>query len=520
MTGGAVSVVLPLLVGVPLLAAGSLVAVSDRRVALARVVLFGVLTATTTVGVLLAVARTDGSVLAHQVGNWLPGVAIVFVADMFAALMLAATGSLTLACCAFAIAAGQAQRRMFAPLVLVLIGGVNGALLTGDLFNLFVFIEVMLLPSYGLLMLAARGTDSDQQVRGNRLYVTVNLLTSTVFLAGVGLIYGVTGTVNLGELAGAARGSVAVAVAVAACLFALSIKAAVVPVHGWLPRAYSATSPTITALFSGLHTKVAIYAVYRIYAVVFAGDSRWLWVGIVLFSVTMIVGGFGALGENTTRAVLAFSTVSQVGYILLGVALFGPLGLAAGIFYLLHHMIVKTSLFLSTGAVEVRYGSVPLGQVRGLARREPVIAGAFLAAAISLAGLPPFSGFVAKYALVTASFSAGQWVAGAITVMASLLTLLAMLTIWSSLFWGPPDRGDDAPLVGAAHADPDPTGGDTAIAVRTPRRVGMALAAPAVALVLATLVFGIGGELLLSLTSVAADGLVDTTPYVQAVLSP
>jgi multicomponent Na+:H+ antiporter subunit D len=523
MTGGVASVALPLLVGLPLLAAGGLVAVAaHRRAVLARTVLFGVLIANSTVGVLLVAARTDGSVLAHQVGNWLPGVAIVFVADMFAALMLAATGLLTLTCCAFAVAAGQEQRRMFAPLVLVLTGGVNGALLTGDLFNLFVFIEVMLLPSYGLRMLASRGTDSERQVRGNRLYVTVNLLTSTIFLAGVGLIYGVTGTVNLGELAGAARDSGTVAAAAAVCLFALSIKAAVVPVHGWLAQAYSATSPTIAALFSGLHTKVAIYAIYRIYAVVFDGDSRWLWVGIVLFSVTMVVGGLGAVGQNTARAVLAFSTVSQVGYILLGVALFGPLGLTAGIFYQLHHMIVKTSLFLSAGAVEVRYGSVPLGQVRGLARREPVIAVAFFAAALSLAGLPPFSGFVAKYALVTASFSTGQWVAGAVAVLASLLTMLAMLKIWSSTFWGKPDQDDDPPA-GAAdvdHTSGDTAVGDTAVAVRTPPRIGTALAAPAIALVLATLAFGLGGELMMWLASVAADGLVDTTSYVQAVLTP
>lgn len=517
MTGGSTGVTLPLLVGVPLLAAGCLVALSaGRHLRLARAVLFGVLTMVSAVGVVLVVARADGSVPAHQVGDWLPGVAIVFVADMFAALMLTATSLLTLTCCAFAVAAGQAQQRMFAPLVLVLTAGVNGALLTGDLFNLFVFVEVMLLPSYGLLMLAARGTDSDRQVRGNRLYVTVNLLTSTIFLAGVGLIYGVTGTVNLGELAGAARDSSTVAAAAAVCLFALSIKAAVVPVHGWLTQAYSATSPTVAALFSGLHTKVAIYAIYRIYAVVFDGDSRWLWVGIVLFSVTMVVGGLGAVGEGAARAVLAFSTVGQVGYILLGVALFGPLGLTAGIFFLLHHMIVKTSLFLSAGAVEVRYGSVPLGRVRGLARREPVIAVAFLAAAFSLVGLPPFSGFVAKYALVTASFSAGQWVAGAIVVLASLLTLLAVLKIWSTTFWGPPGAEDDV----APTRSTDGAGGDTAVAVRTSRRIGAALAAPAVALVLVTLGFGLGGELMLSLSSVAAGGLVDTESYVRAVSSP
>src|SRR5699024_398934 len=129
--------------------------------------------------------------------------------------------------------------------------------------------------------------------------------------------------------------------------FALCIKASVVPVHGWLARAYPATSPAVTALISGLHTKVAIYAIYRIYAVVYGGDTRFLWIGVVLFSLTMLIGVFGAVGEKTTRTILAFHMVSQIGYILLGVALFTELGLTAGIFYLLHHMIVKASLFMS-----------------------------------------------------------------------------------------------------------------------------------------------------------------------------
>ncbi|GMA32993.1 proton-conducting transporter membrane subunit [Litorihabitans aurantiacus] len=269
-----------------------------------------------------------------------------------------------------------------------------------------------------------------------RLYVTVNLLTSTIFLAGVAFVYGVAGTVNLAELAGAAAESDAVAIATAVCLFALSIKAAVVPVHGWLARAYPATSPTVTAMFSGLHTKVAIYAIYRIYAVVFDGDERYLWIGVVAFSLTMAVGVLGAVGESTTRSILAFHMVSQIGYILMGVALFGPAGLTAGIFYLLHHMIVKASLFLSTGAIEVRYGTGALDRLGGMARREPWVAVAFFAAALSLAGLPPFSGFVAKLSLMVAGVEAGQVAAVVVMVVVSLVTLLSMLKIWRGVFWG------------------------------------------------------------------------------------
>ncbi|KQU00199.1 monovalent cation/H+ antiporter subunit D family protein [Sanguibacter sp. Leaf3] len=524
---------LPLFVAVPLLTAAALVLLRGRP-RLDAVVLGAVLLASTTGGVVLVAGARDGSVLAHGVGLWPVGIAIPFAADMLTALMLTVTGLLSATCAAFAVATGHAARPFFAPLVLVLTAGVNGALLTADLFNLFVFIEVMLLPSYALFVLAGPGKGRLRQVAGARLYVTVNLLTSTVFLAGVAFVYGVAGTVNLAELAGAARDSDAVAAAVAVCLFALGIKAAVVPVHGWLARAYPATSPAVTALFSGLHTKVAIYAIYRVYAVVFDGDERYLWVGVVVFSLTMVVGVLGAVGETTTRSILAFHMVSQIGYILLGVALFTLAGLTAGIFYLLHHMIVKASLFLSTGAVEERYGTGRLDRLGGLARREPWVAVAFFAAALSLAGLPPSSGFVAKLSLLVAAQDAGQTAAVVVMVLVSLVTLLSMLKIWSGVFWGSPTppETDDPDLAqhsggidpsggsGSPAGNPSPVGTLTVPAQATAvpqRRIGAALVAPGLVLAVVTLGLGLGAELLLGLAETAAAGLLDPSAFVEAV---
>lgn len=527
MTGA----MLPLLVAVPLVASAVLVLGARYRRA-STAVLIAVLTVMLAGAVATVVATHDGSTLAHGVGLWPVGIAIPFAADMITALMLTVTGLLTLTCTAFAVASGFAQRRYFAPLVLVLMAGVNGALLTADLFNLFVFIEVMLLPSYALFLLAAPGKGRLRRIASARMYVTVNLLTSTVFLTGVAFVYGVAGTVNMAELAGAAADSDAVAVAVAMCLFALSIKAAVVPVHGWLTQAYPATSPVVTALFSGLHTKVAIYAIYRIYAVVFEGDSRFLWIGVVAFTLTMAVGVLGAVGEKTPRAILSFNMVSGIGYILMGVALFGPAGLTAGIFYLIHHMIVKTSLFLSMGAVEMRYGTNSLDRLGGLARREPLIAVAFFAAGLSLAGIPPFSGFVGKLGLVLASVSAGQLVAAGVMVLASLLTLMSILKIWSGAFWGKPQPPTNPeypthpwPLERSAPVRHE---GDVVLSpVRHPeetehherRRISVAMAMPAVFLVVLSLALGLGAELLLGLSETAAQGLVDTSGYVEAVLN-
>lgn len=549
MSPETIGALLPLFAGLPLLVAGLLITTGQRLRLHAGINI-------TTMLVMLAAAfglvyhfwSHDGGAIAHQVGHFPAGIAIPFAADMFTALMLSVTLLLTVVSIWFAQASRAANSQYFAPLVLILTTGVNGALLTADLFNLFVFLEVMLLPSYGLYVLSANRKLPLRRVHGARLYVTINLFTSTLYMIGVGFLYGTAGTVNIGVLADQAHNDPTVAIAGAVSLFALSIKASVVPIHGWLARAYPGTSPAITALFSGLHTKVAIYAIYRIYAVVYGGDTRFLWVGVALFSLTMLIGVFGAVGEKTTRTILAFHMVSQIGYILLGVALFTELGLTAGIFYLLHHMIVKASLFLSTGAVEVRYGTGVIGALGGISRTEPVIAVAFMIAALSLAGIPPFSGFAAKFMLIVGAVEAGEIYAVVIMLVVSLITLLSMLKIWTGMFW---EKGSGGPATKtgtiitsntrdpyaheasytpalateATHAQVTTlTGVQTILesdeSTVPKRRINFALAAPAVTLAGVTVAFGLGAQFLLVLSGIAADGLYDTTQYVQAVLTP
>ncbi|KGM13877.1 monovalent cation/H+ antiporter subunit D family protein [Cellulomonas bogoriensis] len=538
---------LPLVVAVPLLLGALLVSLEHSR-RLRTALLLGPSAAAVAAGGWLIAETRDGTVLVHNVGLWPDGIAIPFVADAFSSLMVTATAVLTLVCSAFAVSTGTARARYFPALVLFLSAGVYGALLTADLFNLFVFIEVMLLPSYGMLAM----TGGLNRLGAGRLYVAVNLLTSTVFLAGVALIYGVAGTVNMGELAGAAHESPLVAIAAGVCLLALSVKAAVVPVHGWLTRTYPATSPAVTALFSGLHTKVAIYAIYRMYAVLFDGDQRYLWIGLVVFSATMVVGVIGAVGQDTTRSILVFHMISQIGYILIGVALFTPLGLMAGIFYLVHNMVAKTSLFLSTGAIEHAYGHSRLDRLGGLARREPLLAVVFIGAALSLAGLPPFSGFVAKLTLALAIVEEGQWAVLVAAIAVSLITLMSMLKIWGTVFWGPkPDDTDEAAGTGTGIATDEPLGtpaartapdsgaaaagrsaGTAPVSVAeateagaeprddegTRPRVRPGLLAPALVLTVLTLALGLGAEAMLDLSTQAAQNLLDTSSYVEAVI--
>ncbi|MBE2998376.1 monovalent cation/H+ antiporter subunit D family protein [Nocardiopsis sp. HNM0947] len=496
---------LPLLVAAPLTVAGILV-LTRPPLWLSRTLLLAPSAASLVISTALLWVTRDGEILSHNVALWADGISIPFVVDTFSALMLWTTSLLVLVCGAFAVAVGDDKASYFGPLVLVLSAGVTGALMTGDLFNLFVFIEVMLLPAYGLLAMLG----SLRRLRSGRIYVTLNLLTSTVFLAGVALVYGAAGTVNIGQLAGAASESPMVAVGMGVVILALSVKSAVVPVHGWLARTYPSTSPAVTALFSGLHTKIAIYAIYRLYAVVFDGDSTYLWIGVVVFSATMLVGVLGAVGEDTTRSILVFHMVSQIGYILLGVALFTELGLIAGIFYLIHHMIVKASLFLSTGAIEHTHGTGALNRLGGIARHEPLLAIAFMAAALSLAGLPPFSGFVAKLTLVAGAFQAGEWMAAAVAVAVSLFTLMSMLKIWGGVFWGKepePKRPVD---------EPHEAGGSTTVLVRP--KVPTSLLLPGVVLAATTLCIGLGATVLLDLSATAAANLLDTSTYVEAVL--
>jgi len=536
-----IEALLPLFVGAPLLIGGVLFVLPRQH--LARQILgMGSLLAMLAGAVTLVVITADGTVLAHQVAMWPGGIAIPFVADAFSSLILVVAALVATISFQYMIASGEARSPSIASFVLILAGGVAGALLTADLFNLFVFIEVMLLPSYGLLVLLSRRGD----MAASRLYVTVNLLASTLFLAGVGLIYAVQGTVNLAELAGAADDP-ATAIAAAVCLVALAVKAALFPVHGWLGRAYASASPAVAALFSALHTKVAVYIIYRISSVIFEGDPGWMTAILILASLTLLVGALAALGEREIRPILVFQMISGIGFILIGLALFTPLGLTAGIAYMVHSMVVMGALLLISSAIEQTYGSGRLNRVSGLRTREPLLSAAFIAAALSLAGLPPFSGFIAKYALVLASADTGQVAIAVLLVVVSLFALMSMMRIWAEMFNGK-RHGDveqlaaevrirardevfddypvelseveaeaqaaierHAPPRGMSTTDDDPHD-------HRGTRIPVRLFVPALMLAALSVGLGLGGELLLVLAEHASDALVDTTEYVSAVI--
>ncbi|MBA8826867.1 multicomponent Na+:H+ antiporter subunit D [Saccharopolyspora lacisalsi] len=443
-------VALPILL--PLAAAGLSLAFgrfADVQRVLGMVVL-GVLIVDS--AVLLYVADTFGPVVL-QVGNWPAPFGITLVADRLAVLLLLVSSVVTFAVLLYSI--GQritdygrgASSTTFHPIYLVLCAGVSLAYLSGDLFNLFVAFEIMLSSSYVLINRRATAT----RIRAGMTYTIVSLTSSLLFITVIALVYAATGTVNLADLAQRVAElpdglQTALGLIV---LIVFGVKSAMVPLHFWLPDSYPNAPAPITAVFAGLLTKVGIYAMIRTQTLVFAHNESWrLMLAIAL--ITMIVGALGALAQNDINRMLSFLLVSHIGYMLFGLGVYDTAGLTGVILYVIHHITVQATLFLVSGLITRHTGTVALSRMGGLAKASPLIAVLFALPALSLAGIPPFSGFVAKLALLQAGVEAGTWSAYAVTggaVLTSLLTLYAMARIWTRVFWG---------RVRKPEADPDP----------------------------------------------------------------
>lgn len=387
------------------------------------------------VPVCLAVA--DGGVVSLVVGAWAAPFGIVLVADLMAAVFLATTAFTAALVYLFALLnpLKEPLDRWFYPLANFLMLGVNGSLLTGDLFNLFVWFEVMLIASFVLMVIGGKRG----QLEGGLKYVVINLVGSALFLAGVGVLYGKTGSLNMADIAlkiqllespELARSSVVL------LLSAFAIKAGLFPFFFWLPASYHTPQPTVTALFAGLLTKVGIYAIFRVVAL-FLGDDFGSWQDLLLWgaALTMITGVLGAAAQFEIRRILAFHIISQIGYLLAGFAMFSVAGIAAGLFYFIHNNLAKTNLLLISAHVERRFGSDHLKKTGGLYQKSPWLAVMFLVSALSLAGIPPLSGFWAKLGIVRAGIEGGYWWLIAAALAVGMWTLFSMTKLWAEVFW-------------------------------------------------------------------------------------
>lgn len=443
---------------------------------------------------------------AMTMGNWLPPYGISFTADLLSAIFAftAAIVGLLVGIYAFADTSSSERRHGFYPLLLFLMTGVLGAFLTGDMFNLYVWFEVMLISSFGLIVLGGE----PRQIDGAVKYTILNLIATTLFLIATGLLYGAVGTLNIADLyfkiAELQDLSVLSPIAVL-YLIALGMKAAAFPLFFWLPASYHTPKIVVSALFAALLTKVGIYALVRIFLLVLPDNQGMthdllIWVAMA----TMLTGAIGALAQNDLRRILNFLVISGIGVMLFGLALNSDGAIAALVFYAVHSMLVMALLYMLAGIIGQKSGSFELSELGGLYRAAPLLSGLFLIALFAIAGLPPFTGFWAKFMMLKAGF--GEQAYGGISVLlfTSFLNLIVIGRIFAQIFW----RGGSAE---------DPDGAETLSPVTLAPGRQRILIIPCAVLTALVILISLMPSPLVSLSAGAEAMLFDPSGYINAV---
>ncbi|MDQ0299790.1 multicomponent Na+:H+ antiporter subunit D [Salibacterium salarium] len=425
-------ILIPLLTGVVLLLA-------PKRVLFQRVLssIAGVALIVLNIFILLSIHQ-DG-ILTLELGGWNPPFGIVLVGDMLAALLITATSIVSLPILLFSIYTIGKEREQFYfyAFYQFLITGVIGAFLTGDLFNLFVFFEVMLISSY--ILIVHGGTK--KQLRESFKYVLVNVISSAFFVVGVAYLYAVTGTLNIAHLSERINSldSPAPILTVIAVLFLIvfGLKGALFPLYFWLPASYTAPPFAIAAIFGALLTKVGIYSIFRTYSMIFTHDIGFTHQLLsILAALTMVIGIIGAIAHQDVKKILVYNVIVAVGFVLFGVSTMTEAGFIGAIYYVLHDMVIKGALFLLIGAMVIVAGTSHLKEMGGLIKHHPRMGWMFFTATMALVGVPPLSGFVGKLMLIQGGIEAGQYGIIAVMMVTSLLILYSMIRIFLKGFYG------------------------------------------------------------------------------------
>ncbi|MGJ0204865.1 Na+/H+ antiporter subunit D [Leucobacter sp. gxy201] len=449
----------PLVVLLPLAGAALTLALPGYR-RLQQALTLVVLVATVVLsGVYMWLVDAHGT-LVMEVGGWAAPFGIALVIDRVSALMLAVSSVVLLGVFLFSLGQGLADGdddtpvSIYYPTYLVLGAGVFNAFIAGDLFNLYVGFEILLVSSYVLITLSGTA----HRIRAGITYVVVSLVSSVLFLAAIAFIYGATGTVNMAQL------TLRIAELPAdvqlllnlALLIAFGIKAAVFPLSFWLPDSYPTAPAPVTAVFAGILTKVGVYAIIRTQTGLFPHSS----VDGLLFVIaglTLVVGILGAVSQLDIKRLLSFTLISHIGYMIFGIAMANAAGFGATVYYIAHHIIVQTTLFLAVGLIERNGGTTSLSELGGMMRRAPVIAVLFFIPMLNLGGIPPFSGFLGKVGLFTVAAELASpgayWLMG-VGALVSLLTLYALARAWVLAFWRPRKRVEPVDGAGSTGAVP------------------------------------------------------------------
>ncbi|HZH59368.1 MAG TPA: Na+/H+ antiporter subunit D [Metabacillus sp.] len=431
-----------------------------------------------------------------EIGNWAPPYGVVLVADMYASLLVLTTAIIGFTSLLFAFSSTTVDREKFYfyPAVQFLLLGVTGAFLTGDIFNLFVFFEVMLMSSYMLIVLGS----SKNQLRESLKYILVNIISSALFVIAVAYLYALTGTLNMADL------SVRIAemgqsglLTVIAILFLVifGLKGAIFPLYFWLPGSYQAPPAVVTALFGALLTKVGVYSITRVFTLIFYHEPSFTHEILAwLAALTIIFGVIGAIAYWDIKKIVIYNIITAVGVILFGVAANTQNAIEGSVYYLVHDMIIKGALFFLVGAIVAVTGTSNLRKFSGLIASHPFLGWMLFIASLSLAGIPPLSGFVGKLKIIQGGFEAGEYTIAFVVLLSSLLVLYSVMKIFIHGFWGEPNK--------------------EAITQTSPK--GLRL--PIVLLLALSVAYGFGVEFLSPYISQAADTLLDPSIYIQAVL--
>jgi len=383
-------------------------------------------------------AVNDSEMLKTHMGSWPAPYGILLIADRFSAFMLFISAVVFLAVTIYSVQSIDYERlkNNYFLFTYGILMGVNGSFLAGDIFNLYVWFEVMLMSSFILISFGGERA----QLEGAIKYLILNLISSFFFVAGIGILYGKMGSLNMADLAYkfSLTGDFPSLFepSLILLLVGFAIKGALFPFFFWLPASYHTPPPAVSALFAGLLTKVGIYSLIRIYTLfLHYYDYFWnpiiLWMGIL----SMVIGVITATSQFDFRKILSFHIISQVGYVIIGLAFFTISGLAAAIFFLGHNMISKTNTFLVAGWVHREKGTLNLKNLGDMFNRHTMWGVLFFISAFSLAGLPPLSGFAGKYLIIKAGIENNQIMVAMVALFVGLFTLFSMVKIWIEVFW-------------------------------------------------------------------------------------
>jgi multicomponent Na+:H+ antiporter subunit D len=373
----------------------------------------------------------------HAMGSWSPPFGIILVADLLSSgiVVLSSGVAMVALCYSVAYIEEEGQRLAYHPLFHLLMMGIHGAFLTGDIFNLFVFFEILLISSYALVAFAGE----DYQLEAALKYATINLIASAVFLVAVGGLYGTMGSLNMADLSlkiAQLQDPGPLPTIFLLFIAVFGVKASMFPFYFWLPDAHSSAPTPISAMLSGVLIKVGAYSILRVSSVIFVplrADAQ-VWI-LTLAAVTMVVGACGALAQSDIKRLLAYSSVGQMGYIILGIGIGTPLALMGTLLFIVNHALAKAMLFLMAGVVIEATGTREMGGMGGLGRQMPWSAGAFFVGAMAIAGVPPLFGFFAKFLLIKAALEAGYGFLAALAAVLAIVTMWYLFAAWQQVFW-------------------------------------------------------------------------------------